>query len=329
MNWKLRTSLVVVMVTALGGARCACAQNRDVDDTVRKGLDWLAYTQHRLGHWSAEGRYQLADAPAGEGSSFGALIPEHVEVNVRGGQVRYYDAARGEAWIFDGVAMSLTRTAAMLAIEARAAPATGLAESLELTVDADLGDGSGRDTRWRVASELEDVDVAALARLLPTETVYAVAGTGDAAFSIERVAGRIEHATANLDLESVVLPGAEDEDVPTFDRVALTADWKTNASGGWRLALNGVDLARRGRHWPVQASSTIEIELRDGAVNGITAQSDFVRLDDFAPIIRALAPDDVVTRWNEFAARGDLRDLDLALAREVGDSWTTSLGLSR
>ena len=275
---------------------------------------------------SAAGRYQLADAPPGEGASFDALIPEHVEVIVRGGQVRYHDAARGEEWRFDGVAMTLTRTADALSIEARAAPAAALAERLELSLVAELGGAEPSSTRLRLSTDLEDVDVAALARLMPTETAYAVAGTGDAEFSIERVGGRIEHATVSLDLDDVVLPGAEDTGGSSFDRVALAAEWSADANGGWRLSLADVDLARLGRRWPLRVSSTLAIERRDGVVHGLTAQSNFVRLDDLGPIVHAFGPAPIVAQWSELEARGDLRDLDFALTREAVD-WTYSLGV--
>jgi uncharacterized protein (TIGR02099 family) len=275
---------------------------------------------------SADGRYQLADAPAGEGANFGTLIPEHVEVIVRGGQVRYYDAARAQEWRFDGVAMSLTRTAEALAIEARAAPAAGLAERLELTLEAELGGEDLRTARWRLSSDLRDVDVAALARLLPTETLYAVAGTGDAAFSIERTEGRIVRAEANLDLADVVLPGAEGT-LPTFDHLALAASLRLDASGGWRLALADVDVARAGRSWPLRPSATLTVERRDGVLHSIAAQSDFVRLDDLEPILRALPPVPVLTQWVQLDPRGDLRNLEFALTREAGGDWAYSLGV--
>jgi uncharacterized protein (TIGR02099 family) len=276
---------------------------------------------------SGEGRYQLVDAPPGEGSDFGTLIPEQVEVVVRGGQVRYYDVARAEEWRFEGVEMSLTRTGAALTVTASAAPAAALAESLEVTFDAVLADGRTRAAQWRLSGDLEGVDVAALARLLPSEAVYAVAGTGDAAFSIEQADGRIERATASLDLANVVLPRSEDEGGPSFEHVALAAELNADATGGWRLALANVDLTRRGRRWPLQGSSTLEVESRDGVLTSISAQSDFVRLDDIEPIIRAVAPNEVLVLWDSLDARGDLYDLDLALAPGVGGNEAFALAV--
>ena len=275
---------------------------------------------------SPSGRFQLADAPPGEGTSFGALIPEHVEVIVRGGQVRYRDTARGEEWLFDGVAMSLTRTADTLAITASATPAAALAESLELTFDADVGRDDERGGRWRLSGDLERVDIAALARLLPTEVVYAVAGTGEAAVSIESVEGRIGHVAVSLDLDDVVVPG-EPSNASIYERVALAADWRADANDGWGLTVSDVELSKRGRPWPLPASATLAVERQDGITRAINAQSNFVRLDDIGPLVRAVLPAAVVAEWNELDARGDLHDVDFALTRMPDATWTYSLGV--
>jgi uncharacterized protein (TIGR02099 family) len=275
---------------------------------------------------SAAGQFQLAGAPPDEGAGFGALIPEHVEVNVRDGQVRYHDIGRDEEWLFEGVVMSLTRTASTLAITASAAPAATLAGGLELTFDADLEGADARGgARWQLSTDLEDVDAAALSRLLPTEAVYAVAGTGDAALSIESGQGRIERGTVDLDLDNVVLPGDEGAGVPTFERVALTAAWQADTNGGWLLNVSDLDLARRGERWPLRASATLAVERQDGIVRGITAKSDFLRLDDLEPIVRAVGPAPVVADWDALEARGDLRDLDLTLNRLAEMDWSYSL----
>ena len=99
------------------------------------------------------------------------------------------------------------------------------------------------------------VDIAALARLLPTEVVYAVAGTGEAAVSIESVEGRIGHVAVSLDLDDVVVPG-EPSNASIYERVALAADWRADANDGWGLTVSDVELSKRGRPWPLPASAT-------------------------------------------------------------------------
>ena len=66
MMTKTRTTWIVVVVVAagalLGSASPAAASvdNPRVRKVVGEGLDWLAYNQHKLGHWNAQGRYPTA-----------------------------------------------------------------------------------------------------------------------------------------------------------------------------------------------------------------------------------------------------------------------------
>ena len=50
-------AVCVALVTS--GAK-ASSHNPRVDKVVGQGLDWLAYNQHKLGHWTAQGRYPTA-----------------------------------------------------------------------------------------------------------------------------------------------------------------------------------------------------------------------------------------------------------------------------
>jgi len=55
--------IATVLLAAMSAAGVAQAANRDpkIDKLVERGLDWVASTQSRLGHWSAnEGRYPTA-----------------------------------------------------------------------------------------------------------------------------------------------------------------------------------------------------------------------------------------------------------------------------
>src|SRR5262245_38769090 len=54
--------LVVALLigsTLVGAASCthAAITDPEVKKTISGGLDWLAYQQHKLGHWTAQGRY--------------------------------------------------------------------------------------------------------------------------------------------------------------------------------------------------------------------------------------------------------------------------------
>jgi hypothetical protein len=56
--------IVLGLVLYLGVVRvsssAAAVENPQVRSTVTQGLDWLAAQQHRLGHWTAQGRYPAA-----------------------------------------------------------------------------------------------------------------------------------------------------------------------------------------------------------------------------------------------------------------------------
>ena len=55
----LRAFLVATIASASSGAALA-SLDAETEETVSQGLDWLAYQQHKAGHWTAQGRYPTA-----------------------------------------------------------------------------------------------------------------------------------------------------------------------------------------------------------------------------------------------------------------------------
>ena len=55
--WRRRL-LVVLAIGVMGHCipHAALASDAQLGRTIRGGLDWLAYQQHKLGHWTADGR---------------------------------------------------------------------------------------------------------------------------------------------------------------------------------------------------------------------------------------------------------------------------------
>jgi hypothetical protein len=57
-------SLLIAALSIALTMRALPARASNTDPRVRKvvgqGLDWLAYQQHKLGHWTAQGRYPAA-----------------------------------------------------------------------------------------------------------------------------------------------------------------------------------------------------------------------------------------------------------------------------
>ncbi len=55
----LMVSLVGLLLACVVSGRCN-AQQEQADEVIQQGLRWLASEQHRLGHWTAQGRYPAA-----------------------------------------------------------------------------------------------------------------------------------------------------------------------------------------------------------------------------------------------------------------------------
>ena len=51
---------IALMAVLLPAASASAATSPRVRKVVGEGLDWLAYNQHKLGHWTAQGRYPTA-----------------------------------------------------------------------------------------------------------------------------------------------------------------------------------------------------------------------------------------------------------------------------
>jgi hypothetical protein len=57
LRWPILISLALLLPAIPASARI---ENPRVRRVVSQGLDWLAYNQHKLGHWTANGRYPTA-----------------------------------------------------------------------------------------------------------------------------------------------------------------------------------------------------------------------------------------------------------------------------
>jgi uncharacterized protein (TIGR02099 family) len=291
----------------------------------RLSVDGLGLTIER----GTDGRYRLAGARRGDSGGAGdldALIPRAVEVTVRDSRIQYVDAVRRQSWRFDDVTMTLTRTAGALSIDARAVPPPELASSVELAVDATLATQDSTSTVWRVFSDLQDVDLATLARLLPTEDVYAITGAGDATLWFDWAGGRVVRANASVGFSDVTLPNPATPAASAFQQVELTAEWLEDARG-WQLAVSDVDVSRNGRRWSSGGNTELVVARADDLIQSIDFSSDFVRLDDLMPIVFAFAEAPLAQQWLELDPRGELRDVDFSVTREASGEWEYSLAV--
>src|SRR5262245_6657839 len=62
-GWAALTGVLVALSLTLAAwapRASAAITDPEVKKTISGGLDWLAYQQHKLGHWTAQGRYPTA-----------------------------------------------------------------------------------------------------------------------------------------------------------------------------------------------------------------------------------------------------------------------------
>jgi len=272
---------------------------------------------------TADGAYRLqgASSAAARAQEFRLDVPPDVEVLVRDSRVLYLDQSRSIAWSFQDVEGSMLREGGALQVVARARPPTELASSVSVTAQGFLDEGSaaasGREFTgdWRVSADVEDVDLAMLARQLPDSAVVPQAGNGDVALWLEWQKRELVGGTVDLALTDVAMPSALDGAGSRYDRIALKGDWQREGTR-WHVALRDVGVTRAGRAWPAGSSAQIEVA-RDaaGALARLALKSDFLRLEDLSPFLSPLPDSRALESWLAFAPRGDLRAASVELVR--------------
>jgi uncharacterized protein (TIGR02099 family) len=281
------------------------------------GVDRLTFEGTELTVVKTEdGAYRLQGAPnaAARAQEFRLDVPPEVEVLVRDSRVLYLDPSRSVAWSFQDVAGSMRRVGGALELSARARPPSELASSVSLTAQGFISDsapGASAGVQfsgdWRVSADIEAVDLAAAARLLPTSAVVPQAGNGHVAVWLEWRGRELVGGTVDLALADVTVPTALDAASSGYDRVALKGDWQRDAAQ-WHVALRDIDVTRSGRAWPAGSDAEIEVA-RDasGALTRLSLTSEFMRLEDLTPFLSPLPQSRALESWLALAPRGDLR----------------------
>ena len=270
----------------------------------------------------ADGGLRLQGAPASAAvrANLALDVPPEVEVVVRDSRVLYLDQSRNRSWDFQDVTASMNRDSGTLVLEARARPPQELGSRIELTAQGIIEDGARLTGDWRLFADVRDVDLAVAARVLPaTATAVPQAGNGDVSVWLEWHDGALARGTAELALNDVVLPRVLGTAGSRYERIAFTSEWE-QSTGGWRLVLNDIAVARAGRSWPSGAGIQIELTRDAEGPASFSLRGDFLRLEDLTPFFSPLPESRLLDAWFALAPRGDARNAELAVARSV-DGW--------
>lgn len=281
-----------------------------------------------------DGVLHLLGAPAGPEArlDLALVVPPGVEIGVRDSVVVYDDRQRAVTWTFRDVDVGLTRGSDDLQLEASARPPPELGSRFEIAAQSEFHDVSDLGRNWRLYGDVRDVDLDVLAAALPDAAAIPTHGRGHLAVWLQWTGGELARGMLDAALDGVDWagravpgggPGERRDASDGYRRIALSAEWLRNASGGWHVTLDDVNLDRD-RVWPTGTDAVVDIARGPGGIEQVAARSDFVRLEDLAPLIRSLPASASSRRWLELAPRGELSTVDFALDRTPED-WNYSV----
>ena len=273
---------------------------------------------------TGSGTLRLANLPEGEGPQAEISLADipPVTIVIDNGSITLADDTRGREWTFDDVRLQLVRELGSIVVEARANPPEALARRIELSARLDA-EGRLRDPQsvWRLFGETRGLDLAALSELLPESLPMPASGEGDVSFWVDFAGGEAQQATLALALAGLRV-GGSGGGAPDYDRLDVTLEG-SRLHAGWALSASDLELDREGRAWPPGASIDVQLGEDDAGLASLALRSSFLRLEDLAPLVAAVSPDDIAGLWSELRPRGDVRDVEARLVRGSG-SWRYS-----
>ena len=162
------------------------------------------------------------------------------------------------------------------------------------------------------------LSVAVAARLFGPSAVAPQAGRGHVGVWLDWDGSVLESGTVDLSLADVVLQSTFGGVDSRFEHIALSGDW-VRMSEAWRIALRDVVVTRSGRAWPEPAAVDIDVGRDADGVDHVALRSSFLRLEDLTPFFAPLPESRALESWFALAPRGDLREVDIALARNADE----------
>ena len=287
------------------------------------GVDRLTFEGTDLTLVKTEtGGYRLEGAPvnaAGRGQATFPDLPD-IDVLVRDSRVLYLDPARSIAWAFQDVAATMRRDGDLLKVQASAKPPGEFASRIDVSVQAVIADddvpGAQFTGDWRLSTDIDNVDLAVAAQLLPPTVLAPRSGRGDIGLRLEWRANELVGGNVDVKLADVSMLSAPGYSDPRFERVALRGDWQRDGDV-WHVALKDMSVTHATRAWPIEASVDADVTLGGEGVERVGLKGSFLRLEDLTPFVAPLPEAKWREAWLALAPRGDLRDFELTVGKDA------------
>lgn len=246
------------------------------------------------GKWWAQGRPidQLIPARSGaEGASTGAGMGP-IEIVGEDIVLQFLQPGDERPRLFRIAQILVHRDDVRMAIDADLELPDDLGRSLTVTA-TQLLSGPAEERSWDVSVEIDDIRLAGVAALRPTEAVRFESGKGDVELSLAYANKKIQSATADVDIEDISISGLSD--------LALSGRLEfLNDADGWLVAANDLRATTPAGEWPL---TNLRLE------TGTDAEGKIVSLDARASYLN-FAHLAVAEPWLNEQQRGLLTEFD-------------------
>lgn len=286
-------------------------------EVSRLTLAGLALTLER----DDSGTFRFGDRAIGSSdASLMRALPASADVAIRDSELHYVDTARGQSWRFDGLDAVVASVDGQVSAQLSLTPEADFAGPLEIRLAADLEAATGR-ADFHVTA----LDLGAFERLLPVDGIVPLAGVSDIDGSLEWTATGLAGATLAVDFDDFRIGNPAGEEA-RYETLAFAAEWQRISDAEWRIGLSGIELSHQGRDWDMPASAGFTLRRDDDRIASVRLSSDFVRLEDLAPVFAAFPDSQLADQWALFEPAGDLSELDFSFARR-NDEFAYSLDM--
>ncbi len=265
----------------------------------------------------ADGQLRLQGAPSDQPSRTDLRFEDlpSVAITLTDSDIRFVDRVQERAWDFSDVRVRLERSEDRVLLEARGTPPIELGNRIDVSIDGTLAPRSADDTAdWLIVTALNDVDFSTVAELFPEVPGLPQDGIGNLSLWLETAGGRVTHATAQVELEDLLLAEAA-EAGSIFDRIAVTVEW-AQGTDGWSLSLSDLQLTRDGVRWPEVTNIGMSLTTSSGEPRALELDAGFLRLQDLSPLVAALPVEQLTEIWRTLSPQGDVDNLSLSVARD-------------
>lgn len=245
-------------------------------------------------------------------------IPPSVEVVIRDSALEYVDSSRGRRWRFDELEAVLENSGGELVASLSLSPEAALAGPVEVDLTAQIPDEAGDGIAWQADVAVQQLDLAALERLVPVDEFVPLSGRGDVDGRLEWANGQIVAAGVDADFENLAIGSTAGGDA-AFAALAFTAGWRQTGAEEWQLTLDDVAISRSGRVWPAENSARFTLGRTAGDTSAVRLSADFVRLEDLAPMLGAFPEMQIAEQWALFEPAGDVSDLEFSLENRASE----------